>query len=132
MSLPGGIEVNGGMNPSFIGAQNRVCGAAVNQYAAVKIDSTGRRVMLAAGDSGALMVGIAMSRTTAAGQMLMVLELYGIEGYMISDGTTAITAGELVSPSATVPGAVFEDAGDPVGTALQDVAATPGLLVLVI
>lgn len=132
MSAPGGIEINTAMNPGFIGAQQRVCGAAVNQYAAVKIDSTGRRVMLAAGDAANLMVGIALNTTTAAGQILMVLELYGIESYMISDGTTAITAGELVSPSATVAGAVFEDTGDPVGTALQDIAATAGLIVLVI
>lgn len=131
-SPPGAIELNTDMNPAFIGVQQRMSGAAVNLYSLVKIDSTGRRVMLAAADAGNLMVGIAMNATTAAGQVLMVLELYGIEAYMVSDGTATITAGQLVQPSATVAGAVMQGSTGPVGTALETIAATVGLRVLAI
>lgn len=107
-------------------------GAGIDQYAILKIDSTGRFVMLAAGDAGNLMVGIALTSAAAAGDAVQVLEMYGVKGIMLSDGTATITRGQLVSPSATVAGRVFQNADDPVATALTTVAATVGVQVQVL
>ena len=121
-------EYNTQANPLYITTPDEgvdeIAGAAVDQYAILKLNSSNRFVMMAAGDAGNLMVGVALTAAAGNGSAIKVLQIYGITSYMLSDGTGTITTGELVSPSATVAGRVMQDDADPVGTARTTVAAT--------
>lgn len=82
-------------------------------------------------DAGGLMIGI-VQKTVTTGNAATILALQGVASSVISDGTGAISVGDLVDISNTVDGELMKCPTTPtpdsntVCTALTAAAATPG------
>jgi hypothetical protein len=108
-------------------------GAAIQQYAPVTLEATGKLA-----ESNAITdicVGVAMEPAAADLAKIPVMTQPGVKAVLMSDGNAVITAGTFLMPSATVPGRVRLAAGagsTRIAYALTGAAATSGAFVQVL
>lgn len=112
---------------------NRVADGAFEQYALVKISTTANRVTkVLHTDAGGVVTGVAQKTSAGAGVVVPVQELQGLSSHVVSDGTGAIAAGDLIDRSSTVDGRVMKAPASPapdgntICTALTAAAAVAG------
>lgn len=109
----------------------RYSNEAIPRYSLVKPSASvaGRVEVFKVGDSATLATGVALTRAAGAGVRIRVLELEGVETYLLSDGTTTIAPQDRVEPSEVLDGYVRKGNTAIVGVAVGAAAATVGALV---
>lgn len=95
----------------------RVAATNITQFQLVKMSTTASEVAtLLHTDNGALMTGVAME-SGAIGVAIPIQEPLGYQTSVISDGTGAISAGDLIDLSSTVDGDVMKAPASPTADA---------------
>jgi len=80
------------------------------------------------GDTAVNCVGVVL-RDCDEGAPCEWIPMLGAHVPMYSDGTATVAAGDILSPSATIDGAVMSDPGDRIGLARDDAPADVGALI---
>lgn len=118
---------------SFVGPSTAVANGAIDQYALIKASTVANRFeVLGTADSPLLMVGVAATAASGAGQSFTAQLIPGTRTTMLSDGTGVINPGDTVTPSPSVAGRVRAGSSNIVGSALTAAAATLNATVTVL
>ncbi len=107
---------------------------SIDAYTLVKPDpsNAGSITPFLSTDSATRPLGV-MAVTPGGGDYVAhVVVERGVEVGILSDGTTTIAPGDSIQPSTTVNGRIMKGTTNQIGIAMNDGAATPGVVVLVV